>query len=120
AIVRQLLAAGADINARSANGATALHEAVRFDQPGVLGELLRARPRLDTVDREGMHPLALAAALGRLRCLEVLLDGGVAVDLPDRSGLTALYWARRHDRPLAEARLLARGADREAWPLILD
>lgn len=119
-IVRQLLAAGANIDGRSANGATALHEAVRFDHPEILAELLRAGPRLDLNDREGLHPLALAAALGRVRCVDVLLDGGVAVDLPDRTGLTALYWARRYDRPLAEARLLARGAGREAWPLVLD
>ncbi|PKO33530.1 MAG: hypothetical protein CVU34_11210 [Betaproteobacteria bacterium HGW-Betaproteobacteria-7] len=119
-IVRQLLAAGANIDGRSANGATALHEAVRFDHPDVLAELLRAGPRPELSDREGLHPLALAAALGRVRCLEVLLDGGVAIDLPDRAGLTALYWARRYDRQLAEARLLARGAGREAWPLVLD
>ena len=107
-------------NARSDNRATALHEAVRFDRPEILRLLLSARPDPERYDREGLHPLALAAARGRLACLLVLLDSPVAADLPDRNGLTALYWARRYDQALAESLLVERGASREAWPINLD
>jgi len=116
-IVRLLLRAGADIDARSDNRATALHEAVRFDHPGIVRVLLAAAPDPERYDREGLHPLALAAAQGRLVCLQALLDSGIAVDLPDRTGLTALYWARRHNQDLAESLLIEQGASREAWPI---
>ncbi|MDP2883163.1 MAG: ankyrin repeat domain-containing protein [Azonexus sp.] len=119
-IVRVLLQGGAFINARSDNGATALHEAIRFDHPDVVRLLLAAGPDPERYDREGLHPLALAAALGRLNCLLAVLDSQVAADQPDRKGLTALYWARRYDQALAEVLLVERGASREAWPLNLD
>lgn len=63
-IVRLLLRADADINARSDNRATALHEAVRFDHPEIVRQLLAAGPDAAHYDREGLHPLALAAVLG--------------------------------------------------------
>jgi len=104
----------------SDNRATALHEAVRFDQPEILRELLKADPDTARKDREGLHPLALAASLGRLRCLQALLDAGIDTDLPDRTGLTALFWARRHDQALAESILVEHGGSREAWPIVVD
>jgi ankyrin repeat protein len=119
-IVRLLLQAGADINARSDNRATALHEAIRFDHPEIVRLLLAAGPDPERYDREGLHPLALAASLGRLSCLLAVLDSQVTADLPDSKGLTALYWARRYDQALAEVLLVERGASREAWPLNLD
>lgn len=119
-IVRLLLRADADINARSDNRATALHEAVRFDHPEIVRQLLAAGPDTAHYDREGLHPLALAAVPGRLSCLQALLEAGIAADLPDRSGLTALYWARRYDQALAESLLVERGASRDAWPILVD
>ena len=119
-IARILLRAGADVDARSDNRATALHEAVRFDHPEVVRALVAANPDPARFDREGLHPLALAAAKGRLVCLKNLLDAGIAPDLPDRGGLTALYWARRYDQALAESLLVNVGASREAWPLLED
>lgn len=120
ALVRLLLQAGADVNARSDNRATALHEAILFDRPEALSLLLAQNPDPERYDREGLHPLALAAARGRLHCLIALLDSRIAVDLPDRNGLTALYWSRRYDRALAESILIERGASREAWPINVD
>lgn len=119
-LVRSLLRAGAEVDARSDNRATALHEAVRFDHPEIVRALLAANPDPERYDREGLHPLALAAAQGRLVCLKNMLDAGIAPDLPDRTGLTALYWARRYDQALAEGLLVAHGASREAWPVLVD
>jgi ankyrin repeat protein len=115
-----LLKAGADVDGRSDNRATALHEAVRFDHPGIVRELMTAKPEMARYDREGLHPLALAAALGRLACLQTLFTAGAEADLPDRTGLTALFWARRYDRALAEVILVEHGASREAWPIQVD
>lgn len=119
-MVRQLLRAGADVNLRSDNRATAVHEAVRFVQTDILQRLLAARPFPDNYDREGLHPLALASSLGNLQALRTLLDAGIDPDLPDRTGLTALHWARRFQQGLAEAYLIERGATREAWPIALN
>lgn len=119
-MVRMLLRAGAEVDARSDHRATALHEAVRFDHPETVRALLAANPNPARYDREGLHPLALAAARGRLSCLKMILDAGVAPDLPDRNGLTALYWARRHDHVLAESLLVEHGAGREAWAVWVD
>lgn len=113
-IVRLLLSAGADVDARSDNQSTALHQAVRFDHPEVVRALLAASPDPKRFDREGLHPLALAAAEGRLACLAYLLDSGIAPDLPDRTGHTALYWARLNDELLAVNLLVERGAARES------
>lgn len=116
-IVQLLLRAGANIDASSDNRATPLHEAVRFDHPEVIRALLAAKPDPLRYDREGLHPLALAAAQGRLACLNTLLEAGIAPDLPDRTGLTALFWARRNNQGLAESLLFVHGANREAWPI---
>ena len=119
-MVRLLLKAGAVVDARSDNRTTALHEAVRFDHPEIVRELLAAGPEIARYDREGLHPLALAAALGRLACLSAFFEAGVAADIPDKTGLTALYWARRYDQALAEVILVEHGASREAWPIVID
>jgi len=119
-IVRILLQGGADIDARSDQRDTALHEAIRFDHPDVARLILSFKPDPAQYDREGLHPLALAAARGRLVSLEALIDSQINPDLPDQKGLTALYWARRYQQALAEVMLLERGATREAWPLVLD
>lgn len=119
-LVRILLRADADIDARSDNRATALHEAIRFDRPDIVRAIAAAKPNPASYDREGLHPLALAAATGHLRCLKNLLDAGLSPDQPDRTGLTALYWARRYDQALAESLLIESGASRDAWPIVED
>lgn len=119
-LVRILLRGGANIDAHSDNRATALHEAIRFNHPEIVRALTAAGPDHQRYDKEGLHPLALAAAKGRLACLKHLLDAGVAPDLPDRTGLTALYWAKRYDQGLAESLLVEHGASREAWPFPVD
>lgn len=119
-LVRLLVRYGAEVDARSDNRATAMHEAIRFNHPDIVRVLLSANPDPERYDREGLHPLALAAAKGCLACLKNLLDAGVSPDLPDRTGLTALYWARRYDQVLAESLLVEHGASREAWPVSVD
>lgn len=119
-LVNILLRAGARPDMAGDNRGTPLHEAVRHDHAAIVATLVKAEPEIARYDREGLHPLALAAARGSHGALEALLAAGVEPDLPDRKGLTALYWARRFDRPLAEEILLRHGAMREAWPIHVD
>jgi ankyrin repeat protein len=116
-MVRMLLKAGAKVDLPGDNKATPVHEAVRFDQPDILRLLLAEGPNLGRLDRDGFHPLAQAAALGRLQCLHMLLQAESEADLADKHGLTALFWSRRNNHELAEALLLEHGAVREAWPI---
>jgi ankyrin repeat protein len=119
-LVGILLRGGARPDLAGDNRGTPLHEAVRYDHAPVVATLLKSDPVIARYDREGMHPLALAAARGSHGSLEALLAAGADPDLPDSKGLTALYWARRFERPLAEEMLLRHGAVREAWPLHVD
>ena len=83
--------AGADIDARSDNGASALHDAIRFRQSEVIPLLLAAQPYPENYDKEGLHPLALAASLGVV--LAFALGQGLAlpVALPTLVDLHAVW-----------------------------
>ncbi len=95
-LLRRLLAAGAEIEARNAQGCGALHLALGGGQePGVslpdellverVGLLLGAGARLDAQDRRGFTPLHLAALHGLNRCVSGLLAAGAT-----RAALDAL------------------------------
>lgn len=112
-VAELLLRAGADVDARSANGHAPLIDAVMLDRADVVEVLLRREPRwLLQTDRElGRHALSLAASLGHLQVLDLLLAAGFDPDEPDRGGFTALYWAVFKKQRLVVAHLLASGAD---------
>jgi ankyrin repeat protein len=128
--IHLLLAHGAELGAVDAEGHTALHHAARFgcrsseavpalatwnalapsraqlDQPNALGEtalllLLGAAEPAGT-------PLRIEALLPQL---DHLLDLGVALDVQDQRGFSALHWAAQHGLLPAVQRLLRVGAD---------
>jgi len=74
---RQLLEAGADVNAAAGDGQTALHMAVSDGQAEVLAVLLGA-PGLDPAlpDEVGLAPLHYAAQRGRVEVTRQLLEAG--------------------------------------------
>ena len=55
--VQRLLAAGADVNARDADGRTALLAANYVDSVAVVRRLIEAGAKVDAADREGITPL---------------------------------------------------------------
>ena len=104
--------AGADVDARSADGHTALIDAVMLDRSEVVAVLLSHRADWRPTDRElGRHALSLAASLGHVKVLDQLLRAGFDPNEPDRGGFNALYWAVFRKQRLAVAHLLASGAD---------
>jgi len=69
---------------------------------------------LNTSDRQGMTPLALAAWHDRLELLEALIARGADLDHKNHNGLTPLFSALDRGRHTAARMLLAGGADVQA------
>jgi ankyrin repeat protein len=80
AVVRSLLACGAQpsVRARNESGATPLHHAVSTGQCDIAELLLEWGTEVDLCDRRGYTPLHLAAENGYLEIVETLLQFGAA------------------------------------------
>lgn len=86
---------------------------------------LADKVNLDEPDKQGLTPLVIAAGLGQLSAIKLLLHSGAAANAPATDGETALMAASRHGQaPVMEA-LVAAGANVNAadkrgnTPLIL-
>ena len=111
AAVRALLTQKADVNQAQADGTTALHWAVRWDDVESADLLLRAGANVKAVNRFGLRPLALACTNGSAAMIERLLKAGDdanAAISPD--GDTALQMAARTGKVDAIRVLLDHGA----------
>lgn len=81
-IVMSLLANGADLNLRDADGCTPLHHAALSIDPSVAVMLLDAGADINAVDHDGLTPLARACSVGNAALLPVLLQRKPDLDLP--------------------------------------
>jgi ankyrin repeat protein len=90
AIMQELLAAGADVNAKNARQATALHWSL--PDPDKVKLLLQKGARVDAKTVEGRTPLYVAAMLpGGAPCVRLLLDAGADVEASTMLGATPLF-----------------------------
>jgi ankyrin repeat protein len=108
--VRELLAAGADVEEPAADSSTALHRAVHSDDPVIVALLLDAGARVDAASRYSVTPLALAAQNGSEEMLGLLLDAGTDPNETTLTGQTALMTAALNGRPEALRVLIGAGA----------
>src|SRR5262245_5939960 len=108
--VRALVSQSADVNARDADGTTALHWAVRDDDLETVHLLLRAGAKADVVTRNRVTPLSLAAINGSAAMIETLLQAGADPNITLSQGQTALMMAARTGKPDAVKALLTHGA----------
>jgi ankyrin repeat protein len=100
--VKELIAAGIDVNGKCGSGHTLLMSAIIQKRPEIIDILLNA----------GAKPgLLEAAALGETETVRRLLDEGVNVDFADYSGNTALRWAVLYRHLETAAFLIERQAD---------
>ena len=116
--VRALLGAKAAVDAREADGTTALHWAARADDVELVKALLAAGANPRPENRYGVQPLALAATNGSAAVLAALLAAGADANAATGGGEPVLMTAARTGNVDALRVLLQRGAAvnaRERW-----
>ena len=93
-MVRLLLDAGANINAKNCDGQqTALILASGVGHDNVVRMLLCEKAHVDEVDIYGCTALHHASGMGHTNIVQMLMGHGVPLDLPDKEGSTALMCA---------------------------
>lgn len=111
ALVRRLLAQGADVNTAVRDGTTVLLGAAEKDLGEMAAVLLEAGADPNRPDVYGHTPVwAVAARGGSLELIERLLAAGADADLPNAQGRTALMEAARRGRADVVRVLLREGA----------
>jgi ankyrin repeat protein len=95
AVVRTLLAAGADYEARDAGGWRPLHIAVREGHVDAAQLLVEAGADVEAPDDDGFKPLHLAADGGYVEVVRALVDAVVDVEAEAADGFRPLHYAAR-------------------------
>jgi ankyrin repeat protein len=116
--VRALVKQRVDVNAREADGTTALHWAVRSDDQETVLLLLQAGANVHAANRYGVTPLSVAATNGSAAVIEALLKSGADPNTTLPEGETVLMTAARTGDRRSVLMLLEHGAEvnaREHW-----
>ena len=115
AVLKMLIAAGADPMARTEKGRTPLHSAAAFNSAAVVEALIADGAAVEVRDEVGIAPLYLAAINEDLAVLEVLMARGARVDIRRDNSRTPLHAAATsNDNPAVLEALLGAGIDPNA------
>src|SRR5262245_24391880 len=83
----------ANVNVRQADGMTALHWAVHYDDTAMVKSLIAAGADAKATNHYGITPLTLACRNGNKEVVEMLLDAGSDANCACPGGETALMTA---------------------------
>ncbi len=109
--VRALIDRKADVNARAADGSTALLWAAHWNDLASAELLLRARADANVANDFGMTPLSRACTNGSAPLVDLLLKAGANPNTPIATGETPLMTCAGSGSVEAVRLLIARGAD---------
>lgn len=110
-MVQLLLDWEADVNRRDGHGSYPLNYAAWSGDVPTVRLLLEAGADPTALSRQGeWSALHTAAGMGHLEVIDLLLEAGVPVDLPNRDGRTPLESARMSGNDAAIEHLLEKGA----------
>ena len=108
---RRLIAAGADVRAANAFGATPMMVAANTGNADLIRLLLDAHVPVDAANAEGQTPLMVVARTGSVEAAKLLLSRGANVNAHESwGGQTALMWAAAQAQPAMIKLLLSHGA----------
>jgi len=94
-----LVSRGADLDAATSEGVTALMYASHNGFPDVVNYLLQKGAEVNAVPENGITALISASKTGDYEICEMLLDSGAYVDNKDYNGLSALMYASAYNYP---------------------
>lgn len=114
--VQDLIAGGAPLEHRDADGDTPLMLAVRHGHAGIAGALLETGASANLPAERGLTPVMLAAGQGNAGLIRLLAHWKADVNRPDYSGSRALTFAARQGHVDAVKALLEVGAEVNAVP----
>ncbi len=97
-VISALVKAGADVNARSNDGATPLHFAAANNSTSeAVSQLLKAGAKANARDKDGRTPLHLAArSNANPEVTELLLEAGADAKTKDASGMRPIDYAEKN------------------------
>jgi ankyrin repeat protein len=110
----ELLRAGIDVNAATADGTTALHWAAHWDDVAAVRSLLKAGAKVNAATDLGVTPAALSCSSPNSTVVEALLGAGADPNLASSTGETPLMTCTRMGNVSAVAALLKAGANPNA------
>ncbi|KAH0558880.1 hypothetical protein GP486_004486 [Trichoglossum hirsutum] len=113
AVVKQILQAGADVDAVH-DGSTPLHLAARSGHRPVVEVLLQHKVKVSVANDMGLIPLHVAAHNGHPAIVELLLGAKSDIEVTDKRGFTPLHLATRNGYLNIAKLLLKAGADPRA------
>jgi len=107
-----------DVNQKSADGTTALHWAVHYDDKDLVRRLVKAGANVSAVNDYNSSPMQEAAVAADPEVIGMLLKAGANADAPNPEGQTALMVVARTGNVDAAKELVSHGAHvdaREQW-----